>query len=213
MRKWIPLVCIVATVVFSAVVYSRLPDPMVIHWNASGEPDGYGSRVFGTFLLPVVILFIWGLMLVVPRIDPRRANIAQFRDTYDLLVIAVVAVTCLLQVGILGSALGWPIQVGRFVPIAIGGLFLFLGALLPRFKSNFFFGIRTPWTLSSETVWTRTHRVGGLVMMVVGALLVIAGIMGTARWFYVAIGGGVALVLVVLVYSYVVWRSEQQAFR
>lgn len=211
MRRWIPLLLIAATVLFSMVVYSRLPDPMVIHWNASGEPDGYGSRAFGTFLLPVVILFIWGMLLVIPRVDPRRANIAQFRGTYDLLVIAVVGVTCLLQVGILGSALGWPIQVGRLVPIAIGGLFMVLGALLPRFKSNFFFGIRTPWTLSSDAVWERTHRVGGVAMVAIGLLLIAAGVMGTAKWFYIAIGGAGALVMVVLVYSYLAWKSEQHA--
>lgn len=210
MRRWLPLLVIVATIAFSAAVYSRLPDPMVIHWNASGEPDGYGSRAFGAFLLPVVILFIWALLLVLPKIDPRRANIEQFRDSYDLLVIAVVTVTGLLHVGILGSALGWPIQVGRLAPVAVGGLFLVLGTLLPRFKSNFFFGIRTPWTLSSESVWTRTHRVGGSMMMIVGALLIVAGVIGTARWLYVAIGGAAALVLVVLLYSYVIWRSEQR---
>ena len=211
MRKWIPLVFIAATIAFSAVVFGRLPDPMVIHWNASGEPDGYGSRMFGAFLLPVVILFIWGLLLVLPKIDPRRANIEQFRDSYDVLVIAVVAVTCLLHVGILGSALGWPIQVGRLAPLAVGGLFLVLGTLLPRFKSNFFFGIRTPWTLSSETVWTRTHRVGGGLMMVIGGLLVVAGLMGTAGWLYVALGGAGALVIVILLYSYIIWRAEQRS--
>lgn len=211
MRKWIPLVFIAAMLVFSAAVYSRLPDPMVIHWNAAGEPDGYGSRLFGTFLLPAVILFVWGLLLVIPKVDPRRANIEQFRDAYDTLIIVVVGVTCLLQVAILGSALGWPIQVGRLVPIAIGGLFIVLGVLLPRFRSNFFLGIRTPWTLSSETVWARTHRVGGVVMSAVGLLLVIAGIMGTPSWFYVAIGGAMALVVFVLIYSYVAWRAEQHA--
>lgn len=211
MRKWIPLVFVLATLGFSAAMYNRLPDPMVIHWNVSGEPNGYGSRAFGTFFLPVVMLFLWGLMLVLPKIDPRRANIEQFRDSYDLLVIAIVAMTCLLHVGILGSALGWPIQVGRLAPVAVGGLFVLLGTLLPRFKSNFFFGIRTPWTLSSETVWTRTHRVGGTIMMVIGALLVVAGVMGTARWLYVAVGGAAALVLVVLLYSYLAWRSEQHA--
>jgi len=211
MRKWIPLVFIAATIAFPAAVFSRLPDPMVIHWNASGEPDGYGSRMFGAFLLPVVILSIWGLLLVLPKIDPRRANIAQFRDSYDVLVIAVVAVTCLLHVGILGSALGWPIQVGRLAPVAVGGLFLVVGTLLPRFKSNFFFGIRTPWTLSSETVWTRTHRVGGGLMMVIGGLLVVAGLMGTAGWLYVALGGAGALVIVILLYSYLIWRTEQRS--
>lgn len=211
MRKWIPLVVIVATILFSAAVYRRLPDQMVIHWNASGEPDGLGSRLFGTFFLPVVIVFIWGVLLVLPKIDPRRANIEQFRDSYDILVIAVVTVTCLLHVGILGSALGWPIQVGRLAPVAIGGLFLVLGTLLPRFKSNFFFGIRTPWTLSSETVWMRTHRVGGSMMMLIGALMVVAGVLGTARSLYLAVGGSLTLVVGLLLYSYLIWRSEQHS--
>ena len=210
MRKWIPMVLIAATIAFSAAVYTRLPDPMVIHWNTSGEPDGYGSRAFGTFLLPVTILFIWGMMLVIPKVDPRRANIEQFRETYDTLVIAIIAVTCLLQVGILGSALGWPISVGRLAPVAIGSLFIVLGTLMPRIRSNFFMGIRTPWTLSSETVWVRTHRVGGIAMIAVGLLLALAGLFGTRSWLFVAIGGTGALVILVLVYSYFAWKAEQQ---
>lgn len=205
MRKWIPLVIIAATIVFSAAVYGRLPDQMVIHWNASGEPDPFGSRLVGAFLLPVVILFVWGLLHVLPMVDPRRANIEQFRDSYDVLGIAVITMSCLLHVGMVGSALGWPIQVGRLVPIAFGGLFLVLGTLLPRFKSNFFFGIRTPWTLSSETVWT------GTMMMVIGLLFVGAGLLGTARWLYVALGGALTLMIALLVYSYLIWRSEQRA--
>lgn len=210
MRKWLPAVLIAATVVFSIALFSRLPDPMPIHWDASGEVNGYGSRAFGTFLMPAVMLFIWGLMLALPKLDPRSANIEEFRATYDVFVIAVIAVMCVIQVGIVASALGWPVPMGRLAPISIGALFVILGNLLPRFRSNFFFGIRTPWTLSSETVWARTHRVGGAVMLVVGLLLVVAGLMGTPRWFYVAIVGGVAMMLVVLVYSYVIWRDEQR---
>ncbi len=116
---------------------------------------------------------------------------------------------CAIQVAIVGSSLGWPIAVGRVVPIAIGGLFLLLGRLLPRFRSNFFFGIRTPWTLSSDAVWQRTHRAGGVVMVLIGASLVLAGAVGTERWLYVALGGGVAMMSVVLVYSYALWREEQ----
>lgn len=211
MRKWLPAALILATVLFSIAVYGRLPDPMVIHWNAAGEPDGYGSRAVGTFLLPAVILGLWALLLVLPGIDPRKANIEKFRDTYDIFVIAVVAVMCALQIGVLGAALGWPIQIGRLAPISIGALFMLLGSLLPRFKSNFFFGIRTPWTLSSDSVWERTHRVGGYGMMLIGALLVIAGLIGTAPWFVIAIAGSVALGIGVLVYSYVLWRSEQHS--
>jgi uncharacterized membrane protein len=210
MRKWLPAVLILATVAFTVAVFARLPDPMVIHWSVSGEPDGYGSRVLGAFVLPVVMLFMWGLMVVLPGLDPRGANIEKFRDTYDVFVIAVVGVMCVLQVGILGSALGWPIEVGRLAPISIGALFVLLGGMLPRFRSNFFIGIRTPWTLSSDTVWEKTHRVGAYAMSLIGLLLIVAGVVGSTAWGLVAVGGAIAMVLVVLVYSYLAWRSEQQ---
>jgi uncharacterized membrane protein len=209
MRKWLPAVLILATLAFSIAVYRRLPEQMVIHWNASGEPDGYGSRAFGAFLLPAVLVGLWGLLVALPKVDPRSANIEKFRDTYDIFVIAVVALLSVLHVGVVGSALGWPIPVGRLAPVSIGGLFLFLGTLLPRFRSNFFFGIRTPWTLTSETVWTRTHRVGGYAVALMGILLIVAGIMGTPRWFIGAIVGSMALAIGLLVYSYVIWRAEQ----
>ena len=198
MRRWLPAVLILATIAFSIAVYSRLPDPMVIHWNAAGEPDGYGSRLFGAFLLPVVTLGIWGLLLVVPKLDPRAANIEKFRDTFDLLIVAVIAMMCVLHVAVIGSALGWPISVGKIAPVAIGALFVFIGALLPRFRSNFFIGIRTPWTLSSETVWTRTHRFGAWVMEIIGLLLIFAGLNGSRYWFLVAIWGSLAMVIAIL---------------
>jgi uncharacterized membrane protein len=209
MRKWLPAVFILATAAFSLAVYSRLPDPMVIHWNATGEPDGYGSRAFGAFFLPAMTLGMWGLMLAIPKLDPRAANIEKFRDTFDRLIVAVIALMCALHVAVLGSALGWPIPIGRVAPIGIGALFLFLATLFPRFHSNFFIGIRTPWTLSSETVWTKTHRFGGYAMGLMGILLIGAGLAGTRRWVLVAIWGSAALVLAILVYSYVIWRGER----
>ena len=74
MRKWLPLVFIVATLAFTIAVYNRLPEEMVIHWNASGQPDGYGSRAFGAFLLPVVVFGIWGLMVALPRLDVEKVD-------------------------------------------------------------------------------------------------------------------------------------------
>jgi immunity protein, SdpI family len=210
MRKWLPALLILATLAFSIAAYTRLPERIPIHWNASGEPDDYGSRAFGAFLLPAVLVGLWGLLLALPKVDPRSANIEKFRDTYDVFVIAIVAVLCVLHIGVVGSALGWPVRVGRLTPASIGVLFLFLGALLPRFKSNFFFGIRTPWTLSSDTVWARTHQVGGYVVALMGLLLIGAGIIGTHRWFLVAIWGSMVLAIGLLVYSYLLWRGEQR---
>jgi uncharacterized membrane protein len=210
MRKWIPLVIIFAVLVFTAAVYGRLPERMPIHWNASGEVDGYGSRFWASFGLPAFLLLIWGILRLLPHIDPRRANIEKFRETYEELIIAVIAVTSLIHVATVGAALGWPISISRVIPVAVGILFVVLGNLFPRFRSNWFIGIRTPWTLSSDQVWTRTHRFGGYMMVAVGILLIIAGAMGSSSWLAVAIGGAMAMVFGVFLYSYLLWRSERR---
>jgi uncharacterized membrane protein len=210
MRKWIPLVIILATVAFGVAVYDRLPERMPMHWNARGEVDGYGSRFWGTFAIPAFLLVLWGILRAVPYLDPRREDIEKFRGAYEDLIIAVIAFTAMIQVAVVGSALGWPIAVGRIVPVGVGVLFLYLGNLLPRFRSNFFLGIRTPWTLSSDSVWTKTHRFGGYVMSAVGLMMIVAGLTGSPLWIAIAIGGAVAMAFAVLVYSYVVWRGEQR---
>lgn len=210
MRKWIPLVLILATMAFAAAVYDRLPDPMPTHWNASGEVDGYGSRFWGAFGLPAFLILIWAILRAVPFIDPRKENIEKFRGAYETMVSTVIALMCLIQVSVLGNALGWPISVGRVVPAVVGVLFVVLGNLLPRFRSNFFMGIRTPWTLSSETVWTKTHRFGGYFMVAVGFLLVIAGLTGSSLWINIAVIGGITLAISVILYSYILWRGEQR---
>lgn len=208
MRKWIPLVLVAVALVFSLVVYGRLPERMATHWNALGEPDGYSSRLVGAFLLPGTMLAMWGILRAIPVIDPRRANIEKFRDTYETMVTAILLMLTIIHVTVLGNALGWPIPVARVTPLVIGAFFILLGNLLPRFRSNFFMGIRTPWTLSSETVWTKTHRVGGYLMVAAGALIMAAAF-APARFFtwivlVSAFGMGIAMV----VYSYVAWRAE-----
>ena len=87
--------------------------------------------------MPVMMPFMWGVLVVLSKLDPRRANIEKFRDTIDVFVIAVMAVMAAIQVGIIGSALGWPIPVGRMAPIAIGALFVLLGAPAAPFSVEF----------------------------------------------------------------------------
>ena len=210
MMRFFPLVIVVAATAFSAAVFNRLPSSMAIHWGATGEPDDYGSRAFGAFVFPAVMLVLWAILAALPAIDPRRANIEKFRDSYDTLVIAIVAVMGVLHVGIIGAALGWPVSIARLAPISIGLLLVMVGVLLPGFRSNFFIGIRTPWTLTSETVWARTHRVGGYMMVGVGLLLITAGAIGTTIWLRVAIAGALVLVVGAFVYSWWAWRDENR---
>jgi uncharacterized membrane protein len=117
----------------------------------------------------------------------------------------------LLQAAVLGAALGAPFEMGRMVLGGVGILFLALGNYLPRLRSNWWMGIRTPWTLDNEEVWRRTHRLGGWsfalggLLCVLGALLLpveVAGIVGLC-----SLG---AAAVVPVVYSYVIWRQQRR---
>src|SRR5262245_44560212 len=116
MRKWLAPLFIAAAIVFSASVYSRLPERMPVHWDLQGEVNRYGSRLEGAFFLPVVMFLVWLLLRFLPRIDPRRANYAKFGDTYDLLVNSLVALFAVMHVALIGSALGWPVSIARLAP-------------------------------------------------------------------------------------------------
>ena len=181
---------------------------MAIHWNANGQPNGYGSRAFGAFFAPIMALFLWAVLRGLPSIDPRGENYAKFQGSYDLVVDVVVTFLVVIQVGIIGSALGWSVRINRLLPLVVGGLILVIGNVLPRVRSNWWIGIRTPWTLSSDAVWTKTHRVGGYLMSAAGIVTIFSALLPT-RWSFhvmlVAIGGAL---LGAVVYSYFAWREE-----
>ena len=208
MRKTLAAGLVAGAFALSAAAYGRLPDRMPTHWNMVGEIDGWSSRPFGAFGLPAVTLGSLLLLLWLPRIDPRRANYAKFQGAYETVVLAVVAFLVLMHVLIIGTALGWPVNITRVLPVAVGLLFLVLGNVLPRARQNWWFGVRTPWTLSDERVWTRTHRVSGRLMVVAGLLTMATVLLPTAWSVPVLIACILAASLGAVVYSYVAWRQE-----
>ena len=208
MRKAFPGMLILASLLVSAAAYSRLPSRLATHWGLDGQPDGWSGRAAGAFLLPATMLLVWGIAQLLPRVDPRRANYAKFRSTYDLVIASVLGVMALLHTAIIGSALGWPISVPRVTPVAVAIVFLVVGNALPRARPNWFFGIRTPWTLSSDRVWERTHRVGGYLMMMSGGLIALAAVVSPRHAMAVLISTLALTTVFALAYSYMLWRRE-----
>jgi len=209
MRKWLAPLCIAAAFVGSGLVWARLPERVPVHWDAHGTVNSYGSRIEGAFILPAVMLGIWLLLRALPRIDPRRANYAKFADTYDLLVNSLVALFLVMHFALLANAIGWPVSMQRVAPVLVGLQFIILGNALPRARSNWWFGIRTPWTLSNDRVWTRTHRVGGYLLTAAGAVMLLIGaVVPTSSAFALGIGVVAAASFGSLVYSYFAWKQE-----
>jgi uncharacterized membrane protein len=165
-------------------------------------------KFWGVFLLPLITLGLLGLFLAVPALDPLKANIAQFREAFNLFIVLMVA----FMLYIYGLSLAWSLgytgfkMSGAMLP-AVGLLFIFIGFMLRKAKRNFFIGIRTPWTLSSDTVWDETHRIGAVLFIISGALAFLGGT--TAFWMMFAPIIGSTLFL--LVYSYVLYQRETKS--
>jgi uncharacterized membrane protein len=206
------MLLIAVTIIAGIALWNQLPDQMASHWNANDQVDGTMSKFWGVFMMPLVTLGMMILFLVVPNIDPLKANIAQFRETFNVFIVLIIAFMLYVH----GLTLAWSLGFTNFKMSAamlpfMGVLFIAIGFLLRKAKRNFFIGIRTPWTLSSDTVWNKTHQLGATLFMASGALAIIGGFFGgiIAFWFLFVPLMGSTLFLVI--YSYVLYRSETRA--
>ena len=211
MRRWYPVAAVVLALAASLAVFGRLPERVPTHWNASGEIDGWGRRATGAFTIPVVMAFVALLIPVIPRVDPRGESYEKFRPSYLLVMNVVLTFMLGLHVVLLSAMLGARPPVGRLVPFGVGAMFAVMGNVLPRTRPNWTFGIRTPWTLSSDRVWHRTHRVGGYLMVGGGiATMGAALVLRPEATVAVLIASITAASLGSVAYSYLAWREERR---
>lgn len=203
------LLMIVAATIVGIALWNRLPDPMASHWGPNDQVNGYISRFWGVFLIPLITLGMFLLFLVIPGIDPLKANIAQFRDVFNLFIALIVAFMVYLYILTLRWNLGFTnFEMSKAMLPAMGILFFFIGYLLRKAKRNFFIGIRTPWTLSSDYVWDETHRIGSVLFMVSGVLAFIGSFFGGMLAFWFLFVPLIGSTLITVVYSYVLYQRE-----
>lgn len=206
------LLMIVAATIAGSLLWNQLPDQMASHWGPNDQVDGYMSKFWGVFLMPLITLGMMLLFLVIPGIDPLKANIAQFRDVFNLFIALIVAFMLYVYALSLRWNLGYTdFGMSKAMLPAMGILFIFIGYMLRKAKRNFFIGIRTPWTLSSDKVWDETHRIGSVLFMISGVLALVGSVFGgiIAFWFlFVPIIGST---ITTLVYSYVLYQREVKA--
>jgi uncharacterized membrane protein len=215
MRKLLPaLLGTVVALGFSLWALPHLPDQIATHWGFDGQPDGWSSATVGALLLPGVMLLMTALFSVLPGIDPLKKNYAFHGSVYYLLANVVVLFMAAVHVMVIGAALGWSVNIRVVVPILLGALFVFIGRLLPRMQPNWFMGIRTPWTLSSEVVWRKTHEVGATAFTIAGLAVMVVGFIAPGRVATkVMLAGVLAAFLWPVIYSYLEWRREKEAAR
>ena len=199
------LALIAGSFLFSAAGYLWLPDPIPRQWNLAGEVASTMSKTWGAFMMPLIVLGLYGVFRVIPALSPKGYGIDAANSGFVGIRVAVFALFALLNLLILLAALGVPIAMGSAVSMAVGGLLAVLGWFLDRLPRNFYVGIRTPWTIVDEDNWTRTHRLGKWLFMAAGLVMVAGGIMGANA--FVIVAAALAAGLVPMVYSYLIYRQ------
>lgn len=212
LTKWDYIYWIMAIVPFiiSAVFYKRLPDQIPTHWNAANEINGYSSRLMACFGIPAFMLAMAVLVNFSYRFDPKHANIMRSRELLQIVRWFVVILAILVQSITVRAGLGLEVNVRILTSVPMGLLIVAIGNYMPRCHQNYTLGIKLPWTLNNEDNWNKTHRIAGYVWTVGGLLMVLCGVMGQAILYFVIL---LAIVLIPAVYSYLLYRRQQETER
>jgi len=203
----IVLLLILGAFVAGVIIYPQLPERVASHWNAQGQVDGYMPRFWGVFLLPLMMLFLLGLFLLIPVIDPLKSNIATFRGYFNNFIVMITSYLLYIHLMTVAWNLGWRFNFIQPLAPAFAALIYYCGVLMERARRNWFIGIRTPWTLSSDTVWAKTHRIGGRLFKLSGLLALLGVILPDWAILFVLVPLLVASVYTV-VYSYFAYQQE-----
>jgi uncharacterized membrane protein len=198
-----------ASCALSLYFYPVLPDSMVSHWNALGQADGFMPKAWNLALIPLLIGAIGTLFVLVPMIDPLKENIHSFAKHYHIFSAILFAFMIGLQAQIILWSMGVLISPNVTIVIGLGILFFYVGVLCENTKRNWFIGIRTPWTLSSDIVWDKTHKLGGKLFKIAG-IVTILGILSGQYSIIFAIIPVVWAAVHSSVYSYFEYKRENR---
>ncbi len=193
----------------SAYFYPRMDEMLASHWNAAGEADGYMPKFWALFIVPFISAGLLLLLAAIPRIDPLKANIGKFRGHYNLFILAMPVFMLYLHLLTIAWNLGLVFDFVRALAPAFGFLFYIIGVVMENTKRNWFIGIRTPWTMSSERVWDKTHRTGGRLFKAAGVIAVL-GVSVPGYAIFLVLGPVVLFSAYLVIYSYLEYRKESE---
>ncbi|MCW3975338.1 MAG: DUF1648 domain-containing protein [Candidatus Bathyarchaeota archaeon] len=203
----ITIIIILASFAISVYLYPQMPEKLASHWDSQGQVDGYMSKFWGLFLLPFVMIGILLLFIAIPKIDPLKSNILKFRHYYQRFLILFMVflfythfLTILWNIGLRFD------MIQLFLP-AISILVYYSGILIENSKLNWFVGIRTPWTLSNEKVWNKTHKIGGKLFKAAGIIILLGILVRDYAIFFIIIPI-ITITIYTIVYSYIEYQKE-----
>jgi uncharacterized membrane protein len=206
-NDWLIGLIILSPFVLIAMKWNLFPEQVPMHWNFHGEIDRYGSKITGLLLLPGINILLYVLFLVLPILDPQRKNYALFADKFKIIRMMIhLLMTCMTFIVCLVS-LGYQLNVGMLVQIGVVCLMLVFGNFMGNIRQNYFIGIRTPWTLANEQVWTVTHRFAGKLWVAASLLMLPLCIFSKGNFDVLFISYLAVIVIIPIVYSFIKFKQ------
>ena len=195
-------VVILLPILVGLFLWNQLPEQIPSHWNAAGEIDGWSSKGFTVFGMPLILLAGQWLCILGTGADPKKKNHSEKVLHLVLWIIPVISV--LLHTIVYAVAMGKNVRVEVVMPVFMGLVFAVIGNYLPKCKQNYTIGIKIPWTLNSEENWNKTHRFAGWLWMACGVVIMLTGLFGG---FWIFFGIVLLMVLAPFIYSYILHRK------
>lgn len=205
-----PLILLAISVAAALFFYSRFGEIVATHWNMRGEVDGYSSKELGAFLMPGMIIIMYAMFNLIPLLDPRSERYLEFRSSY-LKIREAILLFLLVASLVMGAAnLGYINGVAKIIPIMVGLLFIFMGNLMGKIKTNWYVGLRNPWTLSDADTWNKANRFSGKAFIFAGLLIGIDGFLPEDWRLPVFITAIAIAVIAPTIYSFILYRRYRK---
>ena len=192
----------------SAVALPDLPARTAIHFGPGGTPDDYASPLFAAAFVPGLMLALLALFEGLARADPLRENLREAAGVYDGLVVATLAFLVVVHALVLAFNLGYEVSIGEATYLAVGVLYVALGVAMRRVERNWIVGFRTPWTLSDDAVWERTHDVGSVALVLAGVVTVVGTVLVPAYGVWFVLGTILGVAAFAYAHSYVLYQRR-----
>jgi uncharacterized membrane protein len=206
------LILILLSLAIATYSYQKIEtEKIASHWNAQGEVDGYMSKFWGTFLFPLIIIAVYLIFLAIPKIDPLKTNIEKFRKHYNTFFLVLILFLLYVFILTILANLNYNLNMTMTIIPAIGILFFYIGTIMKKLKRNWFIGIRTPWTLSDDKVWQKTHALGATLFKIIGVILILTTFAPPKYLIYLILIPTIGSVIWLVIYSYLEYKKIKKS--
>lgn len=195
--------------IIGVIIFPQLPERIPVNFGVTGEANRFGSR-WAIFMTPGINLLLIFFADVLRKIDPKAENYRKFEAQYYNVLFIVSLIMFGVQLLTIFYVLGYEVNIARVMPIIMGLMFIFLGNAMPKFKHNYFVGIKTSWTLASEKVWYLTHRLAGKIWVVGGIIALFSALLPVDYIIWAFIVITIIIVLIPMVASYYFFTKHEK---